>query len=76
VHRCLRELLPSAGSEIYVDEPRIADMAEQCGCLVSRLQSALRRLIDDGVLENVDAQRARTKNAVNYGNGETIRRLK
>jgi hypothetical protein len=70
------EILPSVGSEAYIDESRIADMAETCGCLISRMQSALRRLIAEGVLENVDAGRPRPKNVVNYEKGETIRRLK
>jgi three-Cys-motif partner protein len=69
-------ILPSVASEIYVDECRIADMAEACGCLIPLLQSALRFLIEEGVLENVDAGRPRPKNVVNYEKGETIRRLK
>jgi three-Cys-motif partner protein len=68
-------LLPSVGSEIYVDESRIADMAETCRCLISHLQSALRLLIEEGILENVHAERARPRNVVNYKKGETIRRL-
>lgn len=70
------ELLPSAGSEVQVDESRIADMAEKCGCLISRLQTELRHLIDEGVLVNLDAKRPRPKNTVNYRRGERIRRLK
>jgi hypothetical protein len=70
------EVLPSIGSEAYIDESRIADMAETCGCLVSRLQSALRVLIEQRILENVDAERTRPKNVVNHEKGETIRRLK
>jgi hypothetical protein len=50
-------------------------MAEECGCLISRLQAALRRLIEEGVLKNMDARKARPKNVVNYEKGETIRRL-
>jgi len=70
------ETLPSAGAEVHIDESRIADMAETCGCLISRLQSALRDLIEQGILENIDAERTRPKNVVNYEKGETIRRLK
>jgi three-Cys-motif partner protein len=70
------EVLPSVGSEAYIDESRIADMAETCGCLISLLQFTLRLLIEEGVLENVDAARPRPKNVVNYEKGETIRRLK
>jgi three-Cys-motif partner protein len=68
-------LLPAATSEVHVDEARIADMAEECGCLISRLQAALRRLIEEGVLKNMDARKVRSKNVVNYEKGETIRRL-
>jgi three-Cys-motif partner protein len=67
--------VPEPGSEIVVDEVCIADMAEKCGCLISRLQSELKRLIERGVVENLDAKRARPKNAVNYRNSERIRRL-
>ena len=70
------KVLPSVGSEAYVDESRIADMAETCGCLISVLQSTLRLLIKEGILENVDARQPRPKNVVNYKRGETIRRLK
>jgi hypothetical protein len=68
-------LLPTSGSEARVDETRIADMAEECGCLISHLQAALRGLIAGGVLQNVDARRPRPKNPVNYSRGETIRRV-
>lgn len=68
-------LLPKQNAELYVDETRIADMAEDCGCLISRLQGALRRLIDEGVLQNLNAAKPRPKNVVNYGKGETIRRI-
>jgi hypothetical protein len=54
----------------------MADMAEECGCLISHLQESLRLLLDATVLENVDAKRPRTKNHVNYHKGEVIRRLK
>jgi three-Cys-motif partner protein len=70
------KILPAAGSEAYVDESRIADMAETCGCLIPLLQSALRLLIEEGVLENIDAGRPRPKNVVSYEKGETIRRLR
>ena len=70
------ETLPSAGISVHIDESRIADMAETCGCLISRLQSALRELIEQGIFENIDAERTRRKNVVNYEKGETIRRLK
>lgn len=68
-------LLPAAASQVHVDEARIADMAEECGCLISHLQAALRRLIEEGILKNLDASKSRPKNVVNYEKGETIRRL-
>jgi three-Cys-motif partner protein len=69
-------LLPSVGAEVHVDETCVAGMAQQCGCLISDLQAALRHLIEEGVLKNVDAKQARSKNVVNYERGEKIRRLK
>jgi len=59
-----------------VDEIRIADMAEECGWLISQLQEALKALLDSGVLKNIDAKRPRRKNHVNYQKDETIHRLK
>jgi three-Cys-motif partner protein len=70
------ELLPTAGAEIRIAEEHIADMAEKCGCLVSDLQAALRRLITDGLVLNVDARRARPTNAVDFKRGERLRRVK
>lgn len=70
------KLLPTPGSQLYVDESIIAEMAEKCGCLIPHLQSELRRLIDEGVLKNMDARRPRTKNIVNYKAVELISRLK
>jgi three-Cys-motif partner protein len=69
------EALPRAGSELRVDEKVIADMAEKGNCLISYLQAALRDLIVDGALQNLDSARLRPKNAVNFKRGETIRRL-
>jgi three-Cys-motif partner protein len=70
------ELLPTAGAEIRIVEEHIADMAEKCGCLISDLQAALRRLIADGLVLNVDARRARPTNAVDFKRGERLRRVK
>jgi hypothetical protein len=70
------ELVPIFGAEVRIAEHHIADMAERCGCLISDLQAALRRLIDDGVLLNVDARGARPTNTVDFKRGERIRRLK
>lgn len=69
-------LFPEVNSELRVDEGRMADMAEECGCLISQIQESLQLLLDAGVLQNVDAKRPRTKNYVNYHKGEVIRRLK
>ena len=70
------ELLPTVGAEIRIVEDHMADMAEKCGCLISHLQTTLRRLIDDGLLQNVDARRARPTNVVDFKQGERIRRVK
>jgi three-Cys-motif partner protein len=68
-------MLPAAGAEITVNETVIADMAEKCGCLISLLQGSLLRLINEGVMTNLDARRPRRKNVVDYHKVETIRRL-
>lgn len=68
--------LPTAGAELRVTEEVIAGMAEDGGCLISNLQAALLRLMEEGILANIDAKRARRRNVVNYANGERIRRLK
>lgn len=68
--------LPSVGSELSVDESQMADLAEQCGCFISELQSTLRRLIEEGVVRNKSSSRSRKKNVVNYRNREVIYRQK
>jgi three-Cys-motif partner protein len=75
-HNLWLSLFSEANLYVRVDEIRIAEMAEQCGCLISQLQEALKALLDSGVLENIDAKRPRAKNHVNYRKGETIHRLK
>lgn len=69
-------LIPAQGAEARVDESVIADMAEECGCQLGRLQESLRGLIENGIVVNLDAKRTRKKNAINYKAGETIRRLR
>jgi three-Cys-motif partner protein len=68
-------LLPIPGTEIQVDEALIADMAEECGCLIPLLQTALERLIREGVLKNLDVRKTRRRNFVDYHKKETLRRL-
>jgi hypothetical protein len=75
-HNLWLSLFSDGNLDVRVDETRIADMAEECGCLISQLQDALKGLLDSSVLKNIDAKRPRTKNHVNYRNGETIHRLK
>jgi hypothetical protein len=74
-HDLWLSLFSETNRDVCVDEIRIADMAEECGCLISQLQEALKALLDSGVLKNIDAKRPRTKNHVNYRKGETIHRL-
>jgi three-Cys-motif partner protein len=69
-------LLPTVGSEIRVDESQVAEMVEKCGCLISTVQSELRALISDGLLKNMDARGTRSKNVVNYREGERIARIR
>jgi hypothetical protein len=68
-------LLPTIGSELHVNESQIAEMVEDCGCLIATVQSELRTLISEGILKNVDARGTRSKNPVHYRIGETIRRV-
>ena len=68
-------LLPAVGSEIRVDESQVAEMVETCGCLISTVQSELRALIAEGILKNKDARGTRTRNVVNYRDGERIVRI-
>jgi len=46
------------------------------GCLISQLQSSLREFIEKEVLSNLNANKLRKKNVVDYRAGETIRRLR
>ena len=68
-------LLPDVGSEIRVDESRIAEMVEKCGCLISTMQSELRTLIAEGILKNIDSRSTRPRNVVSYRDGERIVRI-
>jgi hypothetical protein len=69
-------LLPHAGSELRVTEYLAADMAEELGCVLWPIQSALRKLIAEGVVLNVNARRARPKNAVDFRRHEILQRVK
>jgi hypothetical protein len=69
-------LLPDVDSELVVDATVIADMAEGCGCLISALQEALRALIREGIVTNLDAKKPRPKNVVDYEKSERLKRLK
>ena len=69
------EALPKAGAELLVDEEKIANMAEKGNCLISSLQAALRDLISDRTMQNLNSAKPRPKNVVDFKKGETIRRL-
>jgi len=69
------EILPVAGSEMQIGEGEIANLIERNNCLLGELQKGLAELIARGVIVNLDAKRARPKNAVLYKNHERLKRL-
>ena len=69
-------LLPDINSELVVNAKVIADMAEECGCLINPLQEALRELIREGIVTNLDAKKPRPKNVVDYDKSERLKRIK
>jgi hypothetical protein len=69
-------VLKSAGREILVDAARWAALLEDGRCLPSALQEGARLLIQQGILENIDAIRPRPKKLVNYEKSERVRRIK
>lgn len=68
--------LPTIGSELVVDAPVMADIIEESDLRVSELQTALRGLIETGIVVNTSAQKARPKNVVDYRRRERLVRLK
>jgi three-Cys-motif partner protein len=66
---------PKAGDEVVVDYRFMANLIEHSEFLLSDLQAALRELVREGTLTNLDAKAARPKNAVNYRKGERLKRL-
>ena len=65
------------GDEVVVDYRFMANLIEHSEFLLSELQTALRELIGEGMLANLDAKAARPKNAVNYRRkGERLKRLR
>ena len=52
------EIMPAAGSRITVTFDVMATLLEKCGCLTSDLQAAAKRLIDQGVVENISIDQA------------------
>lgn len=53
----------------------LADMLEETGWFTSDLQKAFKELEAEGLVKNMNAKRARPKNAVNFENNETLVRL-
>lgn len=68
--------IPQVGGTLKVDKIVMADLIEETDALISDLQTALRQLIEDGIVENTHAQRPRPVHAVRYSEGEVLRRLK
>lgn len=69
------EILPVAGSEMRIGEAEMAVLIERNNCFLGELQKGLADLIERGVLVNLDAKRARPKNAVIFKNRERLKRL-
>ena len=71
---------PVTGSEIVVTADVMAQLLEECGCLSNDLQVALKRLIEQGVIENASIDevslRRRKKNVVQIEKRERLRRLR
>jgi three-Cys-motif partner protein len=53
----------------------LADMLEESGWFPGDLQRALKELINEGKVLNLDAKRARRVNAVNFERGESLKRV-
>jgi three-Cys-motif partner protein len=70
------DVLKAPGNELRVDAACWAALLEAGRCLPSALQQGARTLIQEGVLENVDARRLRPKKVVDYEKSERIRRIK
>ncbi|TCV97727.1 three-Cys-motif partner protein [Luteibacter rhizovicinus] len=68
---------PNPGSELQVDPTVMADLIEHSDFLLSEYQIALAELIEEGVIENTQAKRPRSKFAVKFAKkGELLRRLR
>lgn len=68
--------LPKPGDQICVDVARWADLLEAGRCLPSALSEGAKLLIKEGVIENLNAARARPKHPVNYTKAELVRRVR
>jgi len=67
---------PSPGHTCVVDAIFMADLIEETDGLMSDLQAALRELVKDGTITNLNATRSRPVNAVNYRKKESLQRVK
>ena len=65
--------LPSGQKSFDINEQ--ADMLEETDWFPKDFQIALRELIDEGKIRNLDAKRCRPVNAINFKKGETLERL-
>jgi three-Cys-motif partner protein len=68
--------MPVPGYEIAVDKNVMAELVEECMCMEIDLQASLKRLMSDGVVENLSATRGRPKNVVHWQKKERLRRCK
>ncbi|MFY9259407.1 MAG: three-Cys-motif partner protein TcmP [Gallionella sp.] len=69
--------LSKLGNELTIfDEEKLANMLEETGWLICDLQNAFQSLAQERKVENLDAKRARSKNPVNFENGERLRKIK
>ena len=67
------ELLDTEPKKFRNEE--LADMLEDTDWFISDFQKAFKVLENEGKVKNIDAKRVRPKNAVNFNNGEYLKRL-
>lgn len=63
-----------SGEPVRFDEARLADMLEETGWLIRDFEAAMRELISEKKVENLDAAGKRTKHPVHFDKGERLRR--
>lgn len=68
--------IPSPGDEVVVNAIVMADLVEGTDYLFSEIKAAVKELIEEGIVQNLDAKRPRPTNPVDYRKTERLRRIK